>query len=285
LTFDPPSRMLRPRRFTTLFTATALAAITLPAFAKSPQLAPHRAVYDLALSQSKGDQSVGEATGRIAFEFTGNACDGYVLNFRQVLRINDQDTGERTFDTRNMTWEDGAAKSFRFDAERRVNNAVTESGQGRAERADGEVLSVEINRPERKKSDVAGPVMFPTQQIVALIEAAIDGKQIFESRVFDGSDGTDKTYETTAVIGKELQDKGAGLDEPLKGKGFEAMRRWPITISYFEAGGGERTPLSVITYDLVENGVMNRMRIDFGEFALEGKPAQVELLKAEPCDK
>ncbi len=192
---------------------------------------------------------------------------------------------ERLFDTRNMTWEDGAAKSFRFDAERRVNNAVTESGQGRAERADGDVLAVEINRPERKKSDVSGPVYFPTQQLGAILEAAKTGQSIFESRVFDGSDGSDKIYETTAVIGAEINDQGKGLDETLQGKGFETVRRWPITISYFDAGVGERQPLSVINYDLMENGVMNRMRIDFGEFVLSGRPTKFEPLPVEACDK
>jgi EipB-like len=264
-----------------LFAALILSA---PAFADS-RLLPHRAVYDLELVQSKGDQSVGEAMGRIAFEFTGNACDGYVLNFRQVLRINDQDTGERVFDTRNMTWEDGEAKSFRFDAERKINSATTEAGKGRAERSEDGALAVEISRPERKKSDLAGPVYFPTQQLIAILDAAKAGKLIFESKVFDGSDGSDKVYETTAVIGKELADGGKGLDPTLADRDFGGLKRWPITISYFDTGAGERQPLSVISYDLLENGVMNRMRIDFGEFALAGRPTQMEPLQVEPCDK
>ncbi len=255
------------------------------AVAAEPKLSPHRAVYDLALAQSKGDQSVGEAEGRIAYEFTGNACDGYVLNFRQVLRLNDQDTGERTFDTRNMTWEDGAAKSFRFDAERRTNNALTEGGRGRAERSADGALAVRIDKPVQKNSDFAGPVMFPTQQLVAIIDAAKAGKTVFESRVFDGSDGSDKIYETTSIIGKEIADAGKGLDEPLQGKGFDTMKRWPVTVSYFDTGVGERQPVFVTSYDVIENGIVNRMRIDFGEFIMTGRLSRIEMLKSEPCDK
>jgi hypothetical protein len=251
----------------------------------APKLSPHRAVYDLVLLQSKGDQSVGEASGRIAFEFTGNACDGYVLNFRQVLRLNDQDTGERTFDTRNMTWEDGAGKAFRFDAERRMNNSITESGKGRAEKSNDGALAVRIDRPERKNSDLAGPVYFPTEQLVAILDSAKNGKTVFESRVFDGSEGSDKTYETTSIIGKDIADGGKALDETLQGRGFDKLQRWPVTISYFEDGVGERRPLSVISYDLLENGVMNKMRIDFGEFSMSGRPVQLEMLKEEPCQK
>ncbi len=203
--------------------SAALVLVMLPgAAALASPLTPHRAVYDLELLQSKGDQSVGEARGRIAFEFTGNACDGYVLNFRQVLQIDDQDNGPRVFDTRNSTWEDGEARSFRFDSERRVNNAVTESGKGRAERSTEGDLSVQITRPQRKSSDQAGPVLFPTQQLIAILDAARAGKGVFESRVFDGSDGSEKTYETTAILGKVIEDGGKGLDETLQGKGFEA---------------------------------------------------------------
>jgi hypothetical protein len=271
---------LRPAPFI-LFLVACLPA---SAFADM-RLAPHRAVYDLSLAQSKGDQSVGEADGRIAFEFTGNACEGYVLNFRQVLRISDQDTGDRMFDTRNMTWEDGAAKSFRFDAERRINNSVAEFGQGRAERAPGGALSVEISKPQVKKSDIGGPVYFPTQQLIAILAAAQQGQTVFESKVFDGSEGSDKTYETTTIIGKNIADGGKGLDETLQGKSFDGLKRWPITISYFDPGAGERRPLSVISYDLLENGVMNRMRIDFGDFVLAGRPSRLEMLKDEDCKK
>jgi hypothetical protein len=274
----------RFRAFPIALAVLTMPAVTATAFADA-RLTPHRAVYDLTLQQSKGDQSVGEADGRIAFEFTGNACDGYVLNFRQVLRINDQDTGERTFDTRNMTWEDGQAQSFRFDAERRMNNSMTESGQGRAEKAPDGALAVEISRPTRKKSDIGGPVYFPTQQLVAILEAAQSGQSIFESKVFDGSDGSDKIYETTTVIGKAISDDGKGLDESFKSLDFAKLRRWPITISYFDTGVGERRPLSVINYDLLENGIMNRMKIDFGDFVLAGRPSRVELLKSDPCDK
>jgi EipB-like len=274
--------MLKP------FLAVSLVSlcVAMPSLALADaRLLPHRAVYDLTLEKSKGDQSVGEADGRIAFEFSGNACDGYVLNFRQILRISDQDTGDRMFDTRNSTWEDGAAKSFRFDAERRLNDSVTESGQGRAERVVDGALAVEIKKPEPKKSDVGGPVYFPTQQLLAIMDAAKDGKTVFESKVFDGSDGNDKTYQTTTIIGKEIADGGKGLDETLQGKNFDALKRWPITISYFDIGAGEQRPLSVISYDLLENGVTNRMRIDFGEFVLTGHPSRIEILKPEPCNK
>jgi hypothetical protein len=268
-----------------LFASVSLAALFAIGSAEAaPKLVPHRAVYDLSLAQAKGDQSVGEARGRIVFEFNGNACDGYTLSFRQVLQITDADTGDKTFDSRNVTWEDGVGATFRFDAERRMNGSVTDYGRGRAER-EGNAISVSLDRPSRKNSDLDGDVLFPTQQLIRILEAAGQGQTIFESRVFDGSDGSDKVYQTTAVIGKPISDSGEKLDDDLARNGFSALKRWPVTISYFDSGAGERTPLSVISYDLLENGVTNRMRIDLGEFVLAGEPSQIEMLGEKACDK
>jgi hypothetical protein len=265
--------------------AGALALLQGSASAAGVVLQPHIAVYDLTMVSTSGDRPVAGARGRIAFEFSGNACDGFVLNFRQVTQITDAEEGDRLFDARNSSWEDGEARSFRFDAERRMNNRVTEAGRGRAERADGDVLSIEIDRPSSKRSDVAGPVLFPTQQLIRIIGAAKAGERVFESRVFDGSDGTDKVYDTTAVIGAPIADGGEGLDDDLKRLGYQSLARWPVTISYFEGGAGERLPISIVSYDLLENGMTNRIRIDFGDFVMAGEPVKVEALKPSACDR
>ena len=54
--------------------------------ARAPvRLVPHRAVYDLSLARSNDSRrGVDEARGRIAFDFGGDACEGYTLNYRQV---------------------------------------------------------------------------------------------------------------------------------------------------------------------------------------------------------
>ena len=54
-------------------------------------LAPHRAVYDLKLALSRGKRPIEGVRGRILYDFTGNPCEGYALQFRQVSELN---TGE-----------------------------------------------------------------------------------------------------------------------------------------------------------------------------------------------
>ena len=66
--------------------AGSLVLAAIPAWAQAaPErvvLSPHRAVYDLVLDSTKPSGNIETAKGRIAFEFTGDACEGYALSFR-----------------------------------------------------------------------------------------------------------------------------------------------------------------------------------------------------------
>ena len=67
---------------------------------------------------TRGNSQIAAVRGRILYDFGGNACDGYSLQFRQVSEL---DTGEgkvSTSDLRSTTWEGGDAKSFKFTTRR-----------------------------------------------------------------------------------------------------------------------------------------------------------------------
>ena len=84
-------------RFSSLvFLTVAAAAATTDRPAAAPPadrvlLAPHRAIYDLTLSKSHSSRGIEAIRGRILYDFSGNACEGFELKFRQVSEI---DSGE-----------------------------------------------------------------------------------------------------------------------------------------------------------------------------------------------
>ena len=84
-------------------------------------LAPHRAVYDLALARTRGNSQIAAVRGRILYDFDGNACDGYSLQFRQVSELDSGEGKVSTSDLRSTTWEGGDAKSFKFSSENFLN--------------------------------------------------------------------------------------------------------------------------------------------------------------------
>src|SRR5947209_14779254 len=59
--------------------------------AKSVNLAPHVAIYDLTLKSSRGKRALESVRGRIVYDFSGSSCEGYALQFRQVTEL---DSGE-----------------------------------------------------------------------------------------------------------------------------------------------------------------------------------------------
>src|SRR6202047_2818289 len=109
-------------------------------------LAPHRAVYDLKLSKSRGKRAVEMVRGRILYDFTGNACEGYALQFRQVSEINSGEGKVALSDLQATTWEGGDAKAFRFNSQNKVNEKVVDFVEGNAGRG-GAGVSVTLSKP------------------------------------------------------------------------------------------------------------------------------------------
>src|SRR5271168_4943866 len=91
--------------------------IVAPASAARAQTAPialipHRAVYDLSLGDTRGNSQIAGVRGRILYDFDGNACEGYSLEFRQVSELDSGEGKLSTSDLRSTTWEDADAKNF-----------------------------------------------------------------------------------------------------------------------------------------------------------------------------
>jgi hypothetical protein len=266
-----------------LFIAVAsIAGLAGKAAAQGAVLVPHRAVYELTLDPAKTGTKVDRASGRIAFEITGNACDGYSVTLRQVTQLDTGEGRQSTSDLHSVTWEDGAAKSYRFKSKNHVNDELRDEVDGAAERAQNGGLTVRLTAPKSAPFDLKGKVALPTEHLVKLLAAGAAGERIMETRVFDGAPDGKKVYDTLAVIGAPVKGGGA-LEEAARRPELASMTRYPVTVSYFEAGVGERTPAYVLGFELYENGISRALRLDYGGFALRGDLSTLELLKATPC--
>jgi hypothetical protein len=262
-------------------------AASLPAAAQVT-LIPHRAVYELRLSQARGGAgSIDQVRGRIVYQFTGDACDGYALNFRQVTEIGNGEGQTNVSDLRSETWEDGAGKSFRFQAQNFLNDQLDRDTDGRAERA-GDAVKVTVSKPNRLSNSYEARMLFPTEHLVKIIEAAHARQTLLQASVYDGSEAGDKTFDTLAVIGKPADAPPAGIEAPARRPELEKETYWPISISYFERGkktDGEQTPDYQMSFDLYANGISRALKIDYGDFVIDGDLKELEIMKPTPCKK
>jgi EipB-like len=250
-------------------------------------LVPHRAIYDLSLGDTRGNSQVAGVRGRILYDFDGNACQGYSLEFRQVSEL---DTGEgkvSTSDLRSTTWEGADAKAFKFTSQNFVDENLVDSVDGHAEH-DATKTAVDLDKPQQKTLDLAAGVVFPTEHMVRVINAARAGMNVLDFPVYDGSETGDKVFDTLTVIGRKIAPGDRKHDDSAANEPkLASIPRWPVKISYFDrnksANDSEQTPAYAIGFELYENGISRALTLDYNDFVVEGKLTSLEFKNTKPC--
>jgi hypothetical protein len=252
-------------------------------------LAPHRAVYDLKLLKSNGSRGIASVRGRILYDFSGNACDGYDLKFRQLSELDSGEGKSVLSDLNSTTWEDADAKSFRFSSQNRTNERSGDSVNGEAERRT-KAVSISLTKPKHKALMMPANAVFPTEHMRRIIAAARAGKTMLELPVYDGSETGEKLYNTFTLIGKAIPPgEHPPHDAAAKVPALATLTRWPVTVSYFEQRAdseirkGEQTPVYVIAFELYENGISRKLILDYSDFTIEGDMTSLEMKKEKPC--
>ena len=175
------------------------------------------------------------ARGRILYDFSGNACEGYALQFRQVSEL---DSGEGKVRSATCAPPPGRtarrkrlplpfAELSRRDAARsgrRPGRARSAGSRGQADQAGA------------TRSSISTPtIVFPTEHMRRIIAAAREGKTDPGVPVYDGSDTGEKVYNTLTVIGQAIApDERMPTDAAAGQQALAALTRWPVTISYFD---------------------------------------------------
>ena len=257
------------------------------AAASGPFLA-HQALYDLSLMKSRGSNSINSARGRILYDFSGSACEGYTSEFRQVSELDSGEGKVTLSDLRSTSWEDGAGKSYRFKIDARMNDADSAPVDGVAERS-GDQITVKLKQPATKTFTLDAATVFPTEQIQRIIAAARQGKSVLELMVYDGSDNGEKVYNTLSVIGQPIPgDRTIAAPDPSTANDvMKSLTRWPVTVSYYDrdakAKDGEQTPVYAMSFELYENGVSRALVLDYNDFVIAGAMGKFDVKDSKPC--
>jgi hypothetical protein len=289
------SRWFRiPRTRSLLLTMAAIVAGSgcatgQAASAASAAFLPHQALYELSLVKSRGSASIDSARGRILYNFSGSACEGYTSEFRQVSELDSGEGKVTLSDLRSTSWEDAAGKSYRFKIDTRMNDAESSPVDGIAERT-GDHITVKLKQPEAKTFTLDGSTVFPTEQIRRIIAAAKEGKSLLELTVYDGSDNGEKVYNTLTVIGQPIPgDRATASPDPsTTNDAMKSLTRWPVTVSYYDRDAkskdGEQTPVYAMSFELFENGVSRALVLDYNDFVISGALGKFDVRDSKPCN-
>lgn len=251
-------------------------------------LAPHRAVYEMTLATARGGSGVTGVSGRMVYELSGSACEGYTQNMRFVTRMTNQSGNDVVTDLRSSSWEEGNGKRFRFNSSQFRDEKATEATAGDAARAsttDG--IKVELSKPSKKDISLSSRVYFPIQHSIALLAAAKGGKRSFRADLYDGSEKGEKVYDTVSVIGRPIPLGGnRRLTLVRNADRLDDVAAWPVSISYFEPGTDKQdaVPVYELSFWFFENGVSRKLYIDYGEFAIEGELKEIVFHEPSKCE-
>ena len=264
-------------------TVTALAATVSPP--EASKLAPHRAIYDLELGNTRQSSSVTSVKGRLVFEFTGSVCEGFTQNMRFVMNINNRDGGSTLSDLRSNTFESSGGDSFKFNFNDFQNDEATDTTMGNAVREDqGGAVAVSLAKPQESKVSLPAGTLFPVQQTIALLAAAMRGDHMLAAELYDGSDKGQKAFFTNSVLGV-AQLASPDLEPVKNAERLAKLKSWPVTIAYFDHGSSKAggLPAHEMSFQFYENGVIRKLALDYGTLQLRGTLSQLEFLEPAKC--
>lgn len=271
-----------PCRLAVRFAALLAGALVLHAASAQAavELAPHRAVYELDLAVARGSQPVATVDGAMEFEWK-DVCDGWTVRHRARMDLVYAEGGEAAIGWSFNAWESDDGLRYRFFIRRFRNGEQTEEVRGEARlQGEGSAGVARYTEPEKRQVSLPAGTLFPTRHTEVLIDKAEAGELPLWRQVFDGSGEDGGLYGVNAALVEALGPKTApGFDSPL----VAGRRSWRINMAFFNAEQQGPTPVHEQSLRLFENGVVNELLLDYGDFVLRAKLSELDGLERPDC--
>lgn len=282
-----------------LLGAACVFAVALGAFAAPQALAagaggsagqklvPHRAVYDMKLGDREEQAGIAGLSGRMVYDFSGSACEGYSVNFRFVTEFQDANGGSQITDLQTTSFEEPHAESYQFLSKTFVDQKLVEETRGTA-RVGDDKKTVDLKAPSEKSLEIGSDVLFPTEHLLAILKAADENLHFVAADIYDGAETGEKVYATTTVIGARTVSKPVS-DAGKPAASLSGLNYWPVTVAYFDPSAdnasGELLPVYQLSFRLFQNGISSHLKLDYGDFVILGSMASLELYDEADCDR
>lgn len=267
-------------------TAALLVALTIgcggagpaAAIAAGERLSPHRAVYALSLGSLQSSTAVVGAAGRFEFEWK-DVCDGWAVNQRFRIALLYEGGVSVSFGWSLSSWESKDGNRYRFYVRRFDGSGQTGTVEGEAElRADGSGRAV-FNGPETREIALPAGTLFPTHHTLHVLSRAEAGDIPVWTLVFDGS-GDEGLFGVSAALSRRV---GPAAPTRISSPLLEGVPSWRVNLAFFDADQRDAEPEQEQGLRLFANGVVDEMRLDYGDFVLDADLTELVSLPKPPC--
>lgn len=268
-----PVSAARPALFVLAATAAAGALAATPSAAW--EIVPHRAIYELDLASARAGSQVSDVGGQMLFVWE-DSCDGWTVEQRYRTNYLFAEGGEVEQWMTYATWESKDGRDFNFSVRNVTGNMSDEEVRGIARMAAEGDGRVEFRVPESREESLPSGTLFPTAHTLRLLEEAEAGRRFFIAMLFDGSE-LDGLNEISAVIG-DPQPAETGADNAL-------LQRpsWPVHLAFFAVSEPSSEPTYEMSVTLYDNGIVDGMLIDYGDFVVRATLLELEPVDAPDC--
>jgi len=246
-------------------------------------LQPHRAVYTLSLDMTRGQRSVVSIEGQMEYRWAA-ACDGssFEQNYQVSMVYASGDTLTRK--TRYAGWESADGHELTYKLSSSTNGEDKEDIRGTAHLDGAAGGNAVFKTPADLKQALPAGSLFPTTHMERLVEAMRQGQSIFTAGFFDGSSADGPQYVSVGIGRTQPGDAAAN---PLLRGPSHAISMAFYTVGKPEKGSegaGAEQPEYELRQRLFENGIADRIVIDYGDFAMAAKLDTLEPVPAPRCD-
>tara|TARA_R110000824_G_scaffold399843_1_gene605971 strand:+ start:60623 stop:61390 length:768 start_codon:yes stop_codon:yes gene_type:complete len=250
---------------------------------------PHRAIYDLELDHASGASGIVSLDGRMVVEWRGGAaCDGFTSEQRVVTRTRDDQGVTSMSDVRLSTWESLDGNEFRYDRGEYLDGELAAHEFGVAKRQDGVVVLVP---DEGETIELPAKVMFPSAYNAALVKAMRKGSRSLVAILFDGAQSS--ASDVTAFLGAPKSANNGAVKTSIKhadrGVALSDMQPQLVHMSYFDSDGAhemktaDAPPNFEMDYQLFPNGVMDQLKLSYGDVVIGGTMKSLEYFPSGGC--
>jgi len=245
------------------------------------KIAPHRAIYKMALASVKNGSNITGVNGKMLFEWS-DVCDGWAVQQHLQLHFSYAEGDESNVTSTVVSWESKDGKRYNFNVRRVSDGKETDIFRGKAVmEKDGGLVT--YSAPKDKTMKLTTDTIFPSAHTSVIIEKAEAGEKLFTRRVFDGSDEAGSN-DISAFIGPEQAHvETTEMNPKLKNNPLLVQPLWPVRMAFYKLDTETGEPDYEMNLNLLANGVARDMMLDYGDFAVSGVLTNIEPLPPSDC--
>jgi hypothetical protein len=258
--------------------AVGLIALTASSAAFAA-LTSHRAAYRLKLDSSHRMSGLAGVSGGLVIEWQ-RSCDGWLSHQRLGFVAATEGGGDFSHDVRFSSWEASDGSQMRYTVRSYDGDQLREEYMGKATIAEPDGSGVaSFTKPDDRQVALPPGTVFPADHFNRVLNEAGKGNAFISHEVFDGW-GYDALTQVTSVIG-ELRDYEPSSEDELPSK--DEAEAWPVSMAYYSLATESDVPEFEAKFMLTDEGVLQELLLDYGDFRLRATLAEFERLDEPAC--